>query len=223
MIRWLAPLLFGVLGAAVLGGLGTWQLQRLAWKEGVLAEIASTITAEPVRLTADLDPETQRYLPVMAEGVIGDEELHVLVSQKTKGAGFRIITSFETGDGQRVLLDRGFIRVAEKDAPRQIENPVSLVGNLHVPDDRNNSTPENDPDGNYWFARDIAQMAAILGTEPKLVVARSETGPGVEPLPVSTEGIPNDHLEYVVTWFGLMAIWIGMTGYFLYRQSRTTN
>jgi surfeit locus 1 family protein len=73
-----------------------------------------------------------------------------------------------------------------------------------------------------WFARDIAQMAGELGTEPLLIVARevAPPEPGVTPLPVDTGHIPNDHLSYAITWFSLAAIWAVMTGAFIWRQGR---
>ena len=63
-------------------------------------------------------------------------------------------------------------------------------------------------------------MAAALGTEPVLVVAASETGPGVTPLPVDTSGIPNNHLGYAVQWFGLALVWLAMS--LLRRTARRT-
>jgi surfeit locus 1 family protein len=39
---------------------------------------------------------------------------------------------------------------------------------------------------------------------------------------VDTAGIPNDHLEYAVTWFALALVWLGMTAYFLRRPERPT-
>jgi surfeit locus 1 family protein len=97
--------------------------------------------------------------------------LRVLVSQKQVGAGYRLISPFETAQG-RVLLDRGFIPVAD-DIPPVPPDAVTVTGNLHWPDDRNDSIPENDVAGNTWFARDIAQMAQVLDTRPVLVVARN--------------------------------------------------
>ena len=81
---------------------------------------------------------------------------------------------------------------------------------------------ENDVAGNTGFARDIPQMAEELGTEPLLIVAREVSPPeqGVTPLPVDTAGIPNDHLEYAITWFSLAAIWAAMTGAFIWRGGR---
>lgn len=214
----LIPLIFGIAGVAVLVGLGKWQVERLAWKEDILADIAAHISADPVALPEVMEPERDRYLPVAVTGQIGDAALRVLVSQKQVGAGYRVISALET-EGRRVLLDRGFVKVSA-DIPAPPEGEITVTGNLHWPDERLSSTPENDVPGNIWFARDIAQMAEILGTEPVLVVARELSVPeaGVSPLPVDTSGIPNDHLSYAITWFSLAAIWAAMTGVFIWRQ-----
>ena len=213
------PLLFGIAGVAVLIGLGKWQVDRLAWKEGILADIEARISAEPVALPEAVEPDADRYLPVEATGRIGARALRVLVSRKQVGAGYRLVSALETG-GRRVLLDRGFIKV-NADIPES-SGKVRVTGNLHWPDDRLSSTPENDVAGNIWFARDIAQMAEVLETEPLLLVARavSPPEPGVTPLPVDTKHIPNDHLSYAITWFSLAVIWAAMTGAFIWRQRR---
>jgi len=216
--RVIVPLLFGLIGAAILVALGQWQLQRLDWKQGILAEIEGRISGAALPLPATGDPDTDRFQPVALRGEILPQEVHVLVSVKQVGAGYRIISPFVTG-GRSVLLDRGFVPVEDVG----IERPggvTEITGNLHWPDDRNPSTPENDVSGNIWFARDIDQMAQILDTEPLLVIARevAPADPGVAPLPVSTEGIPNDHLQYAITWFSLAAIWLFMTISYIWRQ-----
>ena len=65
-------------------------------------------------------------------------------------------------------------------------------------------------------------MADVLQTEPVLLVAKSHTGGGIEPLPVETSSIPNDHLQYAITWFLLTIVWLGMTGFLLWRIKRRT-
>lgn len=214
----IAPLLFGLIGAALLISLGVWQMQRLAWKDGVLAGIEARIGSDPVSVPMTPDPKADRYLPVEVTGRLGEQEVHVLVSRKQIGAGYRIITALDTGR-RRLLLDRGFVRDEYKDAPRVLHD-VTVVGNLHWPDDRNSATPQNDVTGNTWFARDIPDLAAELGTEPILIIAHSDTGDGIEPMPVGTEGIPNDHLQYAITWFSLAAVWLGMTAFLLWRIKR---
>lgn len=220
--RIILPLIFGAAGVAVLLALGIWQVQRLAWKDAVLAEIEARIAADPTPLPDRPDPATDRYRPVEITGRFGPGVLRVLVSQKQVGAGYRIVSPFETETGRSVLVDRGFVKVNAALSPPPA-GEVTVTGNLHWPDDRNRSTPENDVDGNTWFARDIGQMARTLGTEPVLVVARDLSQPdqSVTPLPVDTSGIPNDHLEYAITWFSLAAIWAAMTGYFIWRMRKT--
>lgn len=219
--RVILPLLFGLAGVAILVSLGVWQMQRLAWKEGVLSDIEARISAAPVALPEALEPQADRYLPVELNGRYFPGALRVLVSQKRIGAGYRVISPFELEDGRRVLVDRGFIKV-NREVPDAPAGVVTLTGNLHWPDDRNSSTPDNDVAGNTWFARDLGQMAEVLGTEPILVVMRdmSAQDAGVTPLPVDTSAIPNDHLQYAVTWFSLAAIWAVMSGFFIWRMRR---
>ncbi len=218
--RTLLPLAFGLGGAAVLIWLGLWQLDRLEWKEAWIAQIDARIDGAPIALPATATPENDRYLRVRAEGLITDDELHLLSSIKGHGAGYRVVAAFET-DGRRVLLDRGFVPEADKDAPRA---PVraSITGNLDWPRETDGFTPEADLNRNIWFARDVAKMAATLKTEPLLIVQRSsdETAPEVLAQPIASAGIPNDHLQYAMTWFSLAAIWLGMTGLLLWRIRR---
>ncbi|WP_323786189.1 SURF1 family protein [Thalassovita sp.] len=223
MRRLIFPLFFGLLGAAVLIALGSWQVQRLHWKQGVLAEIEAHIHADPVALPADPDPIRDRFLPVSVTGTMHTPTLRVLVSQKTVGAGYRLITPMETTQGRRILVDRGFIRL-EVQPPKPPTAEVTVTGNLHWPDERDSFTPENDRAENIWFARDVGIMAKELNTEPVMLIARStsfDDGP-VSPLPVGTEGIPNDHFEYAVTWYGLAAVWLAMLGLFLWRMYKST-
>ncbi|WP_171241101.1 SURF1 family protein [Ruegeria sp. HKCCA5491] len=216
MRRILFLLIFGVAGLGVLISLGIWQMQRLAWKEGVLAEIDARIAAEPVDLPQTVSADTDKYLPVTISGDIEPGEIHILVSVKQVGAGYRIIQSFST-HGRTILVDRGFVPTSAKQAERLI-GPMTVTGNLHWPDEIDSYTPDADIDANIWFARDVPNLAAALGAEPILLIARSETDPGITPLPVDTAGIPNDHLQYAITWFGLALVWAAMTGYFLWRN-----
>ncbi|KMK68335.1 hypothetical protein IMCC21224_113216 [Puniceibacterium sp. IMCC21224] len=216
----ITPLLFGLIGAAILVALGVWQLQRLEWKQGILNQIESRIIGTAAPLPARPDSAVDRYQPVDLTGTILPGEIHVLVSVKQIGPGYRVISPFETA-GRTLLLDRGFIPVEDVGLERR-GGPATVRGNLHWPDDRNSSTPDNDVAGNIWFARDIDQMAQVLGAEPLLIISR-EVSPadlGVTPLPVDTVGIPNDHLQYAITWFSLALVWLVMTAAYLRRARK---
>jgi surfeit locus 1 family protein len=119
------------------------------------------------------------------------------------------------------MVDRGFLPVAQRAVDRPAAG-ATVTGNLHWPDEVDSFTPDPDPADRLWFARDVPTLAGVLDTEPVLVVLRetSEPAPFATPFPVDTSGIPNDHLEYAVTWFSLAAVWFGMTLYFVWRMRR---
>lgn len=213
-----------ILSLAILAlfiGLGTWQVQRLQWKQGVLARIEARIAADPVPLPGAPDPQSDKYLPVTVSGQFSGQTLRVLVSSRQAGAGYRLISALTTDADGAVLIDRGFVRV-DQPLPPMPSGPVTVEGNLHWPDDRNRATPENQVDDNTWFARDIDQMARHLGTRPILIIARNTQPPETDltPMPVTTQGIPNRHLEYAGTWFLLALTWSVMTAYLLWRKKR---
>lgn len=222
MRRYIVPLLFGLIGAAILVNLGLWQMRRLEWKESLLAQIDARLQAAPVAVPATPDPERDAFLGVTATGTILPRELLVLTSVKGVGPGFRVIAVLETDAGRRLLLDRGFVPEQLKTAPRPAVR-ATVIGNLHWPDETDSFTPEPDPAAGMWFARDVPAMAQALGTEPVLIVLRSsdEEEPAAMPLPLGREGIPNNHLQYAITWFLLALAWLGMTGYWLWRIRRT--
>ena len=221
MRRFLFPLTVGLIGAAILLALGTWQMQRLAWKERLLADIAGKISAAPVALPANPDPVADRFLPVTVEGRIVGAPLRVLTGRQVLGAGYKVISALDVA-GRRVLIDRGFLPDG-KPLPPTPEGEVVVTGNLHWPDETDSFTPA--PEGDLWFARDVPAMAKVLGTEPVLIVASKidPREPALDPMPVDTAGIPNDHLEYAITWFSLAAIWMGMTGYWVWRNRARTD
>ncbi|MCQ0092194.1 SURF1 family protein [Roseovarius sp. M141] len=221
MRRVAVPLLFGLLGAAVLVSLGVWQMQRLAWKQAILADIELRIAGTSNALPVRIDPERDKYAPVAVVGNLAAPELHVLVGAKDLGAGYRLIQPVEIGT-RRIMVDRGFIPLNAKDRPRSL-GPVRLIGNLHWPQEVDGYTPSPDVEKGIWFARDVPAMAAALGTEPVLLVVRRQEGgapAGITPLPVGSAGISNDHLQYAITWFSLAFIWLVMTGYLLWRMRR---
>lgn len=214
------PLALGIVGVAILCALGAWQVRRLAWKEAALAEIEARIAAVPVALPAAPDPAADRYLPVTVTGALGGEEALVLTAVADVGPAYRVVSALTTGD-RRVLVDLGYVLEDGRAGPRMAE-AVTVTGNLHWPDEVDGWTPPPDPEAGLWFARDVPAMASALGTEPVMVVARAVEGAdlGVTPLPVGTEGIPNDHLSYAVTWFGLAAVWAAMSALLARRAAK---
>ena len=218
-MRFWGMVVFGVLGTAILLSLGIWQLQRLAWKQEVLRAIESKILAPAVEIPQTVLPDAHSLLPVRAEGRYKGDTVRVLVSQKIYGAGYRLITAFELVDGRTIMLDRGFTS-ARLEMPSTPEGRGQVIGNLQWPQEIDSFTPENDLAANIWFARDVARLAEHLKAEPVLLVLRDSSfeTEAATPLPKMTANIPNDHMNYAITWFSLALIWLGMSGYFLYRS-----
>ncbi len=213
------PLALGVAGVAVLLALAVWQLQRQAWKTAVLDRISATITAPPVDLPAQPDPVADQYLPVTVTGTASGSPIAVLVSTADFGAGYRMITAFDTVDGRRVLADLGFLGLEDRLTPLPA-GPLTVTGNLLWPDEVDSWTPDPDPSG-IWFARDLPAMAVALDTDPVLVVSRSiAPASPTAPMPVGITGIPNNHLGYAITWFMLAVGWAMMTGLLIFRTLR---
>lgn len=221
MRKLLFPLALGISGLAVLISLGIWQVQRLDWKEAILADINDRMQGAPTQLPAAPDETRDEYRAVTFSGRVVAGELHVLVSGTKAGTGYRVISAFETGQGRRILLDQGLLPLDAKDAAPTLPQ-TDIVGNLIWPDDVNSSTPTPDLGKNIWFGRDVDAMAQALNTEAVMVVVSNMTNPDPRTtlLPVDTSGIKNDHLEYAVTWFGLAAVWAAMTGFLIFRTSR---
>lgn len=223
--RYLVPLILGISGTVVLASFGFWQVQRLAWKEGILAEIEARISGPVVDLPDLPELARDRFLPVEITGDFDGTDVPVFLSH-SGGPIYRLIAAFQTDDGRRIMVDRGGISAAQplEDGRRTAAmTSVTVTGNLHWPDEVDNWTPERDANG-VFFGRDIAAMADELATEPVLIIARevSENTPPATPLPVATTGIPNNHLGYAVQWFGLAIVWAGMTLVLLWRIRKRT-
>ncbi|ROT98992.1 SURF1 family protein [Histidinibacterium lentulum] len=216
MRRLIFPVLLGLVGCGILIALGTWQVQRLEWKTAILSDIEARIAAAPVAIPEAPDPEADRYLPVTARGEVAGPGLRVLVSAEGLGPGYRRILPFRLDDGREILLDGGWTPLDGAALP---EGEIAVTGNLHWPEEVDGWTPE--PEGDLWFARDVPAMAAALGTSSVLLIARDLSEPGgLRPQPVGTEGIPNNHLNYAITWFSLAVVWAAMSVYLALRTIR---
>lgn len=216
----LFPLIVGLGGLAILIGLANWQINRLDWKEGILEDIRAKLDAPAVPLMTDPNPDTDNYLSIIFEGQPTGEELRVLDSGTAAGTGHHIISAFVTSNGRRIMVDQGLMGIndASAQAMAPLVETVTVQGNLIWPDDPDAQPPE----GDEWYARDVAAMALVLNTEPVLVQlsAASEYDPRLSPLAVDTRNIKNDHLEYAITWALLAVVWGGMTMFYIARNLR---
>jgi surfeit locus 1 family protein len=224
--RRLAPLLISAtIAFVILCGLGTWQVQRLAWKTDLIATVNARIDLPPEAAPgpADwptLDFATSDYLPVTITGTFRhDQEIHVFASLDEPhgpidGFGYFIMTPLETADGFWVIVNRGFVPEDRADPGTrpagQLPGVVTVTGLLREPQGTNAFTPANDIAKNIWYTRDPAAIGAQLGIPPDRLApyyidaAYDPDIPGGLPQGgETTVTFVNNHLQYIVTWYGL--------------------
>jgi surfeit locus 1 family protein len=207
----IALTLSAAIALAILCGLGVWQLQRLDWKEGLIAQIEARMDGEAVPLPRALDwPDDWRFRRVMLEGeFLHDAESHRTGKAEAGRIGYRVFTPLRRTDGGGVVMvERGWVPDPLKDPaarPGSLPEGVQrITGVIRLPDERNYFTPADDPGANMWFASDPRAMAAATGlTAPDWYVV-AETSPGEWPRAGKPElSLRNNHLEYAMTWFSL--------------------
>jgi surfeit locus 1 family protein len=215
--RRLLPLTLGALAAfAVLIGLGTWQIERLHWKEALIAARTAAVSAAPADLPRTL--EAARPLDfhrVRAAGVLlHDREILVHAIERQRGAaGYLVLTPMRLEEGAVVLVERGWVPGDKREtASRAAGNPpgdVAVEGLLRLAPSQKPGwfIPENDPVRGEWFWIDLAAMARAADVPealPFYVEAGAEPNPGGLPVggQANTE-LANDHLQYAITWYAL--------------------
>lgn len=228
----------GVVAAVVVGvclailiGLGVWQLQRLKWKEGVLARVAA-LQAAPARPLADVLRAGGDLDFVRVSFGCPDLEQRPLLrlfAVHDGAPGYRLITAcpISAAGYSSILVDRGFAPQDGAQAamqPGRAALPGPVTGVLRQGDRPTFVTPANRIAQNLWYSRDVPAMAGQLhASRPVPVYLMVETpapaGPGPIPAPVPAD-IPNRHLEYALTWFGLAAALIGVYAAMLLRRRR---
>lgn len=231
----LAPGLAALVCLAILLGLGTWQLQRRTQKEDLIARIVARARVEPpAPLPAPdaWDPRADEFRRVRVTGtLLHDREtlVHGLAAGAVPGRalqGYYVITPLRREDGSIVLVNRGFVptelRRPEDRRAGQVEGETTITGILRASEARGLFVPEPDPARDAWFTRDIAAIARARGLDrvaPFLVEADATPNPGGWPRGGQLRiDLPNNHLNYAFTWFGLAACLVGVFGAFAWRR-----
>ncbi|XP_067868132.1 surfeit locus protein 1 [Heterodontus francisci] len=209
-------------------GLGTWQVQRRKWKLQLIKELKERTRSDPLPIPLDqLELKELEYRQVRVRGRFDhSKELYILPRSRVNPdkekreagqlmssteTGANVITPFNCTDlGVRILVNRGFVpRTRIKPETRtkgQITDEVELVGVVRLSETRKPFTPQNDIEKNCWHYRDLEAMAQVAGTEPILIDADlNSTVPG-GPIGGQTRvTLRNEHLQYILTWYGLCA------------------
>lgn len=203
--------LLAVVLLGVLLFLGTWQMQRLQWKVGLIdaAEAAAGIAPAPLdEVLAVVAPEFRRVMAT-CRGLNTAPFVELRTIDRGE-AGVRLVSACTVADGTTVMVDRGFVRQDETARPGVRADqtmPVTFTGVLRRPTGLSSMTPG--PDGRVFYGRDNEAMARALGVtgeiSPWVVYADSAINPempSVHPV-VPPPAFTNNHLGYALTWYGL--------------------
>jgi len=208
------PTLFSVPAVIVMIGLCIWQVQRLHWKEELIADRESRVAAKPVTLpSVAVDAAGMEYRRVRLEGTyLHDKELYLGARSMNGNVGYHVLTPFVLAGGGTVLVDRGWVPVERKTPDRRAEGQLAgsqvVDGIVRLAPGKAWMQPDNEPQHNMWFFFDLPAMAAASGIDIRTdlyVEAGPAENPGTYPVGGQTRiELPNDHLQYAITW-GLLA------------------
>jgi surfeit locus 1 family protein len=227
----IVPAIATLVMSAILIGLGVWQLQRLAWKNAILATIEARTKAPPEALPpvsawSRLKPADYEYRRVALAGTFDNAKEALVFRGTADGVGYFVMTPLRLQDGGTVLVNRGFVPTDRKDTATRADGEpkglVHVVGLMRGPESRNMFTPADDPAKGQFFTRDpdlIAAHDGLIDAAPFTVDADAAPNPGGWPRGGATElAIPNNHFSYALTWFGLALSLVGVFFSFAWRR-----
>jgi len=222
---------WAAIGVALLLGLSVWQLQRLEWKEALLAERHERPAMPALRqdeLSAIADPAAFEFRLVHVTGTFDHaHEMPLLARSMNGNVGVQIVTPFTLENGTTILINRGWVPQDHADPATRpeglVEGPVTIEALVRKPGEPNWLVPDNEPATNRWFWMDLPAMRAAAGLAPDgapfYLEEREGQHPGEFPIGGQTRlDLPNDHLQYAITWF-LLAIALGVI-WFVYHWRR---
>ncbi len=222
----LIPSIAALVALVILLGLGTWQVERLAWKTDLISRIEAGLATEPVDLPASIDkPADWDYVRVRVTGrFLHDRESYIgpRLYPRPDGRqeqGVHVLTPLVRDDGAgTVLIDRGWVPLDRRDAATrsegQVAGSVAIAAIARVPQDRVFMQPDNDSTSRTFFWLDMPALARIAGADrlaPVVLQADASANPGGLPLGGRTiVTLKNDHLSYALTWYGLALTLVGV-------------
>lgn len=236
----IAPGLATLVALVILVSLGIWQLERKAWKESLIAQIDARAHGEPGAIVPEAQwPEWRaaddEFRHVRLSGTfLHDKEvpLHGLLSGQRGSPvqGFYLFTPLRLASGATIMVNRGFVPGDLRDPSRrpdtQPTGETAMTGLVRAPEPRPMFMPENRPERDEWFTRDISAMASARNLDrvaPFWIDADPVPNATGWPRPGQTLlAIPNNHLGYALTWFGLALTLVGVFGAWAWSRVRTS-
>jgi surfeit locus 1 family protein len=231
-------LILGTIVFAILMALGTWQVERLQWKENLLAEIEQRSHAAPEplgqieKLWAEQHDVDYRAVTVTGRFLKGQERHYFATFQGM--SGFYVYAPLQLNDARVIFINRGFVPYDLKESATRGETtqePVTVKGLARNPlaDKPSSIVPDNDLKANIYYWKDLPTMAAQSGVSqtklvPFFIDADNTPNPGGLPIGgVTIIDLPNSHLQYAVTWYGLAATLLAVVGISVWRRTHPSD
>lgn len=192
-----------LLAIAGLIALGTWQVERRAWKLDLIARVDARIHAAPVA-APPAATGADAYRRVAATGVFLRARDSFVQASTERGAGWWVLTPLRLGNRTVVLINRGF--VPSRTAAPPPAGVRTVTGLLRLSEPGGGFLRSNDAAADRWYSRDVAAIAARRGlrTLPYFIDADAAgDAPGQPVGGLTVIDFPNNHLVYAITWYTL--------------------
>jgi surfeit locus 1 family protein len=229
------PSLATLIAFAILVTLGTWQLQRKAWKEDLIETLTRRFSAEAVDLVppaqwSELQQDRDEFTRVkfQAEYLPGKEAVVWATGSGLRndvtGPGVFVFSAARLASGEVIAVNRGFVPdqtpTGATARPAPAQGMVEITGILRWPEPKGwELTAAYDKSAQLWFVRDQVAIAQEngWGTVAPFYIEREAQRPadGLPPPGLFTPHLPNNHLQYAVTWYGLAAVLLAVFGFWV--------
>lgn len=221
--------LLGLAALLVFAGLvalGTWQVERRAWKLDLIERVDARVKAPPVAAPGPavwpgIAVGTDEYRHVSASGEFLNDRDTLVQATTIKGPGFWVLAPFRTDQGFTILVNRGFVPAEQRDKASRlggdIDGPTTVTGLLRLTEPRGGFLRSNNPAAGRWYSRDVAAIATAQGQQavaPYFIDADATPNAGGLPIGgLTVISFPNSHLVYAVTWYILALMVAGAAGW----------
>jgi len=227
----LIPTIITVIMVAGMIGLGVWQVQRLHWKEGLIAEMHERMHQPEIDVGLSVIPPENipnlDYRPGRATGTFDNGHEFYLNAISINGdGGYDLLTPLTLEDGRVLLVNRGWMPYAKRDQGSGVrdqatgvgdlsvyrpDGPVTVTGILKLPQkEKPTARPDNNAGKNDWYWIDMPAMTAVIGVKelmPYVLEASDAPHDGAWPVGGQTRvELVNHHFQYAITWFWLAFI-----------------
>ncbi len=214
------------LAFVVLLGLGTWQAQKITRKNQLIADIAAGLAADPVGLPVHLDdPAAVAYRRFSFDGTASEQKPVKVFGTNLQGkAGYHLYKPVTREFGRAAIVNFGWVPFELDDLPSLPVGPVSIQGVVMTNPVAGSFTLENDSKNGNWYFADVHEIAAHFGLGSKdYYHFRLFADHSGEPraLPKGSQvrvDIPNNHFQYMLTWYGIAGALLGVYVVFGYKK-----